>query len=372
MGRDEGYHRRTSAMAVGRVDDAAIKAWLSPAKSRRMGRPSRLASAAAAMAIEDAGLDGEPESSETAVVVATSFGPAVFTERLLLQIFREQPTAASPALFTESVANAPAAQIALTQKARGPNVTITQRESGPCLAVNQACRMIRSGRVDRVLVGAVDEVSQVLHAALERFRVLAPGDDPEPRPYDLNRNGFVLAEGATVLLLERADRALSKKSYGEVTAGGAAFDPRASPTGYGPDGEFLGESLSRGLDRMGWSADSLDCIVTAASGSRVGDLADAQVLRQVFEPCPTVLTPKAVAGHCGAALLAGAVLARAGSPVRVLGFRHPSPEVGVLPYTGGEFEAPQRLLCSALSAGGASSWFGLQAPEQIPERSGDN
>ncbi|MEM1249537.1 MAG: beta-ketoacyl synthase N-terminal-like domain-containing protein [Acidobacteriota bacterium] len=361
-----GRVRRRPAEAVGRVCDEAIRAWLSPIKARRMGRPSRLAVAAASMALTDAGLD-EAELDGTAVVLATSFGPAIYTEKLLHQIFEEEPTAASPALFTESVANAPAAQIALQRRARGPNITITQREAGPWLALHQARKLLATGRADRVIVGAVDEVSPVLHDALDRFGVLAKGDDPIPRPYDARRKGFVLAEGATVLVLEAGSH---ETSYGQVVGGGGAFDPRCSATGFPPDGELLSRELRASL--ASWAGRGVDGVVGGASGSVEGDRAEAAWIRQTFDSVPTVIAPAGIAGHCGAALLAGATVLLGGGKVCCPEATQMDPELGLLPYTGGDWTIPQRILGLAVAPGGSAGWVGLERSSggrSLPEAS---
>ncbi len=363
MSHEDGYHRPGAATAVGTVDDDTLRPWLQPAKARRMGRPSKLAVAAAAMAMADAGLEGfaEDEQDDIAVVTATSFGPAIFTERLLKQVFQEEPTAASPALFTESVANAPAAQIALRYRARGPNITVTQREAGPYLALHRAARLLRARKARRVLVAAVDEVSPVLHAALDRFGVLTRSEPPLPRPYDRRRDGFVLAEGATALLLEREDDALGERDYGRVVVGGGAFDPRARPTGFGPDGSILAGAIEASLQRAGLAMEAFDAVVGGASGSRHGDLAEGRVLSRLLSRDVHVVTPKAVAGECCAVALAGAVLTAASDrPAVAAGFVETDPDVGVVPYTGGEWSVPRRVFSLAVAAGGSCSWIGIE------------
>ena len=354
----DDVHRLGAATAAGLVDDAALAPWLHPLKARRMGRPSRLAVAAAQMAVADAGI-GDEAFDAVGVVLATSYGPASFTERLLQQVFLEEPTAASPALFTESVANAPAAQIALTLGARGPNVTVTQREAGPALALTQAARMLRTGRARRVLVGAVDEVSPVLHAVLDRFGVLATGTDPRPAPYHPQRRGFVLSEGVTVLVLEPVHDARPVHAW--FAFGGAAFDARARPTGYPPDGRVLAQALERSLSTAGWEKQDVDAVVTGASGSLDGDRADARLVCALFGEGRTVVAPKAVAGECGAAPLLAAVQVAAGlPPPRCPPIDVSESDLGVLPYTEGGWNPPERTLCVTLAVGGSCAWFGLE------------
>ena len=141
------------------------------------------------------------------MVIATAFGPSTNTEALLKQILFEGPEAASPSLFMESVANAPAAQIAIALQARGASLTVCQREAGPLLALGTGAAEIAAGRAGRVLAGAVDEMTPLLHALLDRFGALArAGADGEElaRPFDRRRNGFLAGEGATVAVLESA------------------------------------------------------------------------------------------------------------------------------------------------------------------------
>ena len=104
--RSAGFHRRSSAEQahLARHD---LTQWLSPMVARRMSPPSRLAVAAAKLAVEQAGLEA-PLGARTGVVLSTSFGASSFTEGILRQIVEEGPQAVSPFYFTESVANAPA------------------------------------------------------------------------------------------------------------------------------------------------------------------------------------------------------------------------------------------------------------------------
>jgi len=109
--RSAGYHLPCGARRACLVPAGELAGWLSPAESRRMSPPSKLAVAASRMALRCAGL-AEAGEAGTAVSIATAFGPSTNTEALLKQILFEGPEAASPSLFMESVANAPAARTA--------------------------------------------------------------------------------------------------------------------------------------------------------------------------------------------------------------------------------------------------------------------
>jgi 3-oxoacyl-[acyl-carrier-protein] synthase II len=358
---------------------AALAPWLPAAEARRMSQQSRLAVAAARMAVAESGLPAARLAGPgTAVVMATAFGPSSVCDALLRQILLEGPESASPYLFTESVANAPAAQVAIALGARGANLTLCQREAGALLAVARGAAEVAAGRAERALVGAVDEISPLLHALLDRFGALARPEQAAAaevaRPFDRRRNGVLAADGATVLLLEREEAAErgGRQPLARVRGWGSAFDPAAPPTGWSSGGGgLLGRALRRMLVRAGaapGSAGVVDRVVSGAAGSRAGDRLEALVLRAAWGEAqlPPVLAPKAVTGEYGGGFLATVVLAAAGLPGAAsgpaAGFAEPDPELGVSPHDGSPLPPPRSLLASSLAAGGAASWLLLDRP----------
>lgn len=373
--RSQGYHRYRGSRMAALARGADLSPWVSPRAARRMSPPSKLAVAAATMAVDEAGLNLSEGVGPVAVVVATSFGPTSFTERILRQILLEGPEAASPTLFTESVANAPAAQIALTFQAVGANITVTQREAGPLIALARGAREVATGRAEVAIVAAVDEMSSVLHAALDRFGALsgsrpaARGDSASEasevaRPFDRLRDGFLLAEGTGAVVLESAQVARRRGAAVRATVRGTAmaFDPGAPRSGWSTKPELLGEALDRFLACSGVPPEAVDRIVSGASGSRGGDLLEALVLRRVFaESLPPILAPKGVTGEYGGSLLVPAVLAVEGEPFgATAGFEEADPELGVVPYDGRPLTAPRMTLATSLAAGGAAAWALLE------------
>jgi len=347
---------RTAAL----VDREDLVPHLLPGQARRMSPPARYAVAAARMALAEAGLaDVEEEGGPAAVVLATAFGPASYTERLCRQIFLEGPEAASPALFTECVASAAASQVAISCGAHGVNLTVVQREAGPLAAVLRAAEEVASGRARRALAGSVDEMTPLLLAALAQMRALG-----EPcRPFDRARAGMLAGEGAAVLLLEREEeaRARGARVLATVEAGVRAFDPTAGRAGWGRGGEALAGRLRGGLARASLAEGTVDAVVSGASGARTGDALEAAVLRAWRAELPPVLVPKAVLGEYGGSLLAGALLAVQGRPFGPTPhFREPERE-GVVPHDGRALPPPRRVLVTALAAGGAAAWMVLGA-----------
>jgi 3-oxoacyl-[acyl-carrier-protein] synthase II len=364
--RSAGYHLCGGARRACLMPSGQLGAWLSPGEARRMSPPSKLAVAAARMALRCAGLPGTAEE-ETAVVVATAFGPSTNTEALLRQILCEGPESASPSLFMESVANAPAAQIAIAARARGASLTVCQREAGPLIAVGRAAGEVAAGRARRALAGAVDEMTPLLHAILDRFGALArPDADGEEaaRPFDRRRTGCLAGEGATMVVLESAQGLKERggRALARVLGWGGAFDPAAPATGWGSGAGTLARGLLRTLRRAGVAPADVDRIVSGASGSRAGDRLEAGVLREAWGevPLPPIVAPKSVIGEYGGGLLGAALLAAAGSPCGpTAGFAEADPELGVVPHDGSPLPPPETVLVTGLAAGGAAAWLVL-------------
>ncbi len=370
--RSAGYHLAESSRQACLVPPGQLGGLLSPAESRRMSPPSKLAVAASRQALRCAGWPNTDEhrtdtdEGRTAVVVATAFGPSTNTEGLLKQILRENPEAASPSLFTESVANAPAAQIAIALKARGPSLTVCQREAGPLIALGRAAAEVSSGRAGRALAGSVDEMTPLLHALLDRFGALArphPEREEMARPFDRRRDGFLAGEGATVVVLETEEdvRERGGRALARVLAFGSAFDPTSPPAGWGTGAGALARGLRRTLARAGVAPEDVSLIVSGASGSRGGDLLEARVLRDLWGTAlPPVVAPKSLTGEYGGGLLGAAVLAAAGAPFGpTAGFAEVDPEIGIVPHDGSALPPPSTVLVTSLAVGGAGAWVVL-------------
>ncbi len=362
----KGYRRRGSVTRKAGCSHFDLAEFVSPAKARRMSDPSRFAVAAARMALAHAGLAADPlPDTVRSVAMATTFGAGVFTERLLAEILDSGPRAASPFLFTDCVANAPAGQIAIDLHARGPNATVVQREAGGVLALIEASNDVALGRADLAFAGHVDEIGALVHAVLARMRALCPADadrELRPRPFDARRRGFVAGEGATVCVLEReaSARARGATPLARVRAWVRAFDPTAPRAAWGHGAVALGDRLRRGLARAGLAPTDIHAVVCSASGAVGGDRLEAEILRHVWgETLPPLFAPKAITGEYGGgnlgaafAILAGASSALpAGLTAPILGVRlHQGP----LPTTA------RRILLAGLASGGAAAWLVLE------------
>jgi 3-oxoacyl-[acyl-carrier-protein] synthase II len=357
--RRSQYHRKGGSLLLAACGPLDLSPWLDAQQARRMSPLSQYAVATARMALLDAGLR-EVRSDRTAIALATAFGPGTFTEQLTRQILEKGGKAASPFLFTDCVANAPAGQVAIDLGARGPNVTICQREAGPLLALAHGANEVAAARADVCLAGAVDEMSELSHAILDRFRALARGSGELPRPFDRRRRGFLAGEGATILVLEAETEARARGARVLCRVGPTvrAFDPSAGRASFGTGHDALARTL---LHRIAGTLCEVDTVVSSASGAVRGDALEAGVLRAACPARTNVLVPKAVHGEYGGGTLATALLALRGAP---FGYppacSEPDRALGIAPTSG--FVHARRVLCSALAAGGAAAWSILEAP----------
>lgn len=362
-----GYVRRGGVTVAARCAGLDLGRWLDAGRARRMSAPSRFAVAAARMALEDAGLPLRPGRGVRSVAIATAFGAGVFTESLLTEIVTGGPRTASPFLFTDCVANAPAGQIAIDVQATGANATIVQREAGPLLALIEGAASVASGRSDACLVGHVDEVGPLAHAVLDRMGALCPPDADgrvRPRPFGARRRGFVFGEGATVVVLEQEPAVAERggRALARVVAAARAFDATAPRADWGTGAQALASRLRAALDRAGVPVATIGGIVSGASGSVRGDRLEALVLRRLFgDRLPPIVVPKAVTGEYGGGNLGAALLVLAGAPCA-----SPTPASDLDPDLAlGLHEGPlpqdvRRVLVSGLASGGAAAWVVLE------------
>jgi 3-oxoacyl-[acyl-carrier-protein] synthase II len=207
------------------------------------------------------------------------------------------------------------ARIAVKYGIRGPSFTIATACAASAHAVAEGFRLIRSGDADVVVCGGTEaSLGPTGLSGFRNARALATGwDDPEAasRPFDRHRNGFVLAEGGGVLVIERSDivEARSGSGYADLIGWGATSDayhlvmPR-------PDGGGAADAMRIALQNAGAETTDVQYLNAHATGTRIGDLSEAKAINSVFgSDQPLVSSTKGVMGHLlgGAGVVEGAV-----------------------------------------------------------------
>ncbi|MBI5561795.1 MAG: hypothetical protein HY894_02920 [Deltaproteobacteria bacterium] len=199
-----GRHSRLGAAAPD------IDAVLDDRRFRRAANLSKFAVAAARLAIVDAGLDPaglDPE--ETGLVTGVTHGAINFTREFHEALAGSGPAAASPALFSDSVLNAPAGNVSIAFNIRGPGHTVTGDLSTGIYAINMAVKTMRGSGVKVCIAGGAEELDPVVRGHYARLGLLSPckGKDERISPFSEAANGFVPGEGACFIVLEEREAA---------------------------------------------------------------------------------------------------------------------------------------------------------------------
>lgn len=288
---------------------------LGPKESRRVDRGAQLGFAAAVDALADAG-DPGADPARCAVVSGAGVGGLVTLEQQL-DIYRDKgPDRVSPFFVPMMMPNSTAGLIGIHLGWRGPMLCIATACAASANAIGEGTRLIRDETVDVVLAGGT-EASLIAPAvaAFARMGALSKrNDDPEhaSRPFDADRDGFVMGEGAAFLVLERYDRAVARgaRIYGEVAGYGVnsdAFHITAPSQG----GAGAAACMQLALDDAAIGADAIGHVNAHGTSTALNDSAESEAIRKVFgDPSPPVTATKGVTGHLiGAAGAIEAIIA---------------------------------------------------------------
>jgi len=287
-------------------------------KPHRYDRASQLALAAAGMALADAGLRHEsPDTAEMGVVLGTGGGDsASFTESADV-LRRRGARRISPLALPRYLASSLPANVAIHLGAHGPNLGISTACASGAHAVGEAFWIIRRGDTDRVLAGGAEAaITPLAMAGFAAMRVLSRRNhDPEgaSRPFDAGRDGFVMGEGAAMLLLESLDSARARRApiRAEVLGYGLSADAY-SATHLRPDGAECARAMRRALQVAGLAPEAVDFVNAHGTATPQNDATETQavkaVLRDRAREVPINAT-KSMIGHLMSAGAAAEILA---------------------------------------------------------------
>jgi 3-oxoacyl-[acyl-carrier-protein] synthase II len=286
--------------------------YLGHKEARRADRVTQLGIGAAADAVEQAGEIGA-DPSRCGVVVGTGIGGLRTQEAEEKVMFERGPSKVSPLLVPMMMPNATAALVAMRHGWSGPNLCIATACAAGGHAVGEAFRMVRDGSADVMLAGGAESViSPVTIAAFARMGALSTREDtPElaSRPFDVDRDGFVMGEGAAFLVLERWDRAEARgaRILGEVLGYGRNADA-FHLTAPAPGGGGAVACMELALEDAGLTSAGIGHVNAHGTSTPLNDAAEAEAITKVFGSVP-VTANKGVTGHLIGA--AGAVEALA-------------------------------------------------------------
>lgn len=268
---------------------------------REGGRFIHLSVDAADQAAQMSGLDAEARY-RAAVIVGIGMGSIHHIEEATRTIDQKGPRRVSPYLVPAMVGNLAAGQIAIHLGCHGPNMSTTSACTSGAQAIGEAMWMIRCGRADVAFAGGAESsIDAVAFAGFSAMRALSKEEDPAraSRPYDRERNGFVVGEGAGVLVLEELEHARRRGAniLGELLGYATQTDAYhiASPD---PEGLGLRLALRDTLTDAGVALDTIGYVNGHATSTPLGDATEAKILAEVFAGSTiAVSSTKGATGH---------------------------------------------------------------------------
>jgi 3-oxoacyl-[acyl-carrier-protein] synthase II len=192
------------------VRNFSAKEYIPAMKARRMSRFSRLGLASAIKAVKASGIGiNDGNRYRVAIAVGTGFASTDSTDLFYEGLLREGPEATNPIIFPETVQNIAASHIAMHFVTRGQNITFSHADLSSELALFYGAGLLSDGLADMVIVAGADELSSSAVAGYSSFGVVSN----TIKPFDRNRNGFVLGEGGAALVLERREDAEKRNAH---------------------------------------------------------------------------------------------------------------------------------------------------------------
>jgi 3-oxoacyl-[acyl-carrier-protein] synthase II len=290
------------------IRDFDPAAFVAPLKLRRVDAVGRVALACTRLLFDDAGRSLDAGGlDEVGIALGTFTAGLDSLVEYLGGLTDHGPTGVPAILFSNTVSNAPASLCAIEFGLRGPNVTFNQREASSLGALAFSIGAIRQGRTTAMVTGGADCVEETFFKVQDRFRALSPMRGrcatEAARPFDRDRNGFILGEGGFLLLVESATAAAARgaKVYGEILGVGATAS-KAAPNGWPADCAGLVNAMRLALADANLRADDIAAIVGASNGSPVLDRQEADAVAAVFGTRPIPLSSvKGAIGESGAA-----------------------------------------------------------------------
>jgi 3-oxoacyl-(acyl-carrier-protein) synthase len=282
-----------------KLSNDALFSILETSVDSKLTRTELLAFVAFEEAIKDAGLSQEElQDFETALLSATTVSGMVEMEA----IYADANTNTEPSPFVSSYrSGAHTLLLAKTFRLRGYTDTMNTACSSSANSIMQGARMLKAGKAKRAIVGGVDSLAKY---TVNGFNSLQIFSDEITRPFDANRKGLNLGEGAAYLVLEREEDAVGKTIYGEIRGYGNTNDAY-HPSSMSPEAIGVRGAINGALETAGISPSDVSYVNTHGTGTGNNDYTEVHGMQQIFDAVPPYTSTKSFTGHTLAA--AGAI-----------------------------------------------------------------
>lgn len=298
-----GYNTRIG----GAIKDLDLEPWLSTKDARKLDAFIHYGLIAAQQAVDDSGLNDydELDKDRAGIAIGSGIGGLEYIEKNVLTMDKSGPRKVSPFFVPASVVNMISGNAGIRFGFRGPNIAIVTACTTGTHNIGYAARTIAYGDADVMLAGGSEmATTRTGIAAFSAARALSTrNDEPEKasRPWDRDRDGFVLSDGAGVVVLEELEHARKRGAtiYGEVIGFGMSDDAHhiTSPPA---SGEGAARSMQNAIRDAGLNPDEIDYINAHGTSTQVGDVAEVAAVKSVFGDHAEKLTmssTKSMTGH---------------------------------------------------------------------------
>lgn len=291
---------------AGEVPDFSAEEYMDRKEARKTDRFIQFALAASQMALEDSGLEVTPDlAEEFGVVIGSGIGGLSTIEQFHRTLMERGPKRVSPFFMPKLLVNMAAGNVSMRFGLKGPNECVVTACATGNHSLASASRMIQLGEAKAMLAGGTE--AAITPMGISGFNALKAlstrNDEPQraSRPFDLHRDGFVIGEGAGVLVLEEAEHALARgaRIYAEFSGYGATGDAY-HVTAPSPEGEGAGRCIRRALRSAGLAPEEISYINAHGTSTKYNDLTETQAIKRVFGDAALripVSSTKSMTGH---------------------------------------------------------------------------
>jgi 3-oxoacyl-[acyl-carrier-protein] synthase II len=270
------------------VPDLDLDLFIEKKEQKKMDRFIHLGIAAASIAMEDSGLKiTDSNSGRVGVIIGAGIGGLPIIERYAKILAEKGPRRVTPFFIPMTIINLVSGQISIRIGAKGPNLSITTACASGTHAIGEAFKLVQSGVSDAIVSGGAEATLTPLGVAgFTAMKALSKrNDDPEKasRPFDIDRDGFVMGEGAGILILEELEHAMNRsaKIYAEIAGYGMSSDAYHISTP-SPNGEGAARCMQNALKDGGIAPEEVDYINAHGTSTKHGDEVETAAIRNVF------------------------------------------------------------------------------------------